>query len=254
MLSFLPLLMLAAQAPDAVVRHYVRSNRDGSQAEHIVQFRPTRTDVAVYKWMSKCETAAYVTAQLDPTTWEPVGLDAGKVTADGGQSKFGRIDLDPATRTISAWADLPPGRVRDTATLPAEMPWFLFDYDLGDLNAYLQEKRPTDDFMFAFALIWPESDDFLTHLATVHAAHRGTEAHSGRNLRRFDLHFIDGKDGNGTLWVDPASGAIVEAEASDPNHPGMADFRLTLEREDPGGAAAWDALLKGHYAQCTERG
>ncbi len=52
MLSFLPLLMLAAQAPDAVVRHYVRSNRDGSQGEHIVQFRPTRTDVAVYKWSS----------------------------------------------------------------------------------------------------------------------------------------------------------------------------------------------------------
>ena len=254
MLSFLPLLMLAAQAPDAVVRHYVRSNRDGSSAEKIVHFRPTRTDVAVYKWVSKCETAAYVTAQMDPSTWEPRGLDAGKVAADGTQARFGRLDLDPATRTVSAWADLPPGRVSDTAVVPAGMPWFLFDYDLGDLNAYLQETRPTGDFTFAFALVWPESEDFLTHMASVHAAHRGIELRDGRSVRRFDLHFVAGRKGSGTLWTEPATGAIVEAEASVPNHPGMADFRLKLQREEPGGAAAWNALLEGHYAQCGERG
>jgi hypothetical protein len=246
--------MLAAQAPDAVVRHYVRSNRDGSAAENIVHFRPSRTDVAVYKWLSKCATAAYVTAQMDPVTWEPTGLDAGKVAKDGSQTKFGRIELDVNTRTVSAWADLPSGRMSDTAVLPTGMPWFLFDYDLGDLNAYMQEKRPQADFTFAWGLVWPESADFLTHMASVRAAHRGVEVRNGRNLRRFDLQFVSGTDGSGVLWTDPASGAIFEAEASVPNHPSMTDFYLKLEREEFGGAAAWDALLKGHYSNCGERG
>lgn len=239
-----------ASGPDGIVRHYIRSNRDGSEPEHIVHFRPTRTDVAVYKWMSKCETAAYVTAQMDPTRWEPTGLDAGKVAKDGSQATFGRIDLDPATRTVSAWADLPPGRMTDTTTVPGDMPWFLFDYDLGDLNAYLQERRPTGDFEFAWALIWPGSEDFLTAMSTVHAAHRGLEDRGGRSVRRFDLHLTGGKTGEGQLFTDPATGAIVEAQVSLPNHPEYRDFKLLLEREEVGGQAAWDALLRAHYATC----
>lgn len=253
MLSF---LLAAALIPglDGIIRHYVRSNRDGTEAENIVHFRPSATDVAVYKWVEKCENAAFVTAQMDPATWEPKGLDAGKVAKDGSQAKFGRIDLDPATRTVSAWADLPPGRVSDTAVLPKGMPWFLFDYDLGDLNAHLQQKRPEGDFMFAFALVWPASDDFLTHMATVHAAHRGVEQRGGRPARRFDLHFIAGKQGDGTLWTDPATGAILEAEASVPNHPEYRDFRLKLQREEKGGKAAWGRLLRAHYATCPKAG
>lgn len=253
MLSLLAAAALLA-ALDGMVRHYVRSNRDGSESEHVVQFRPSATDVAVYKWVSKCETAAYVTAQMDPSRWEPVGLDAGKVAKDGSQARFGRIDLDSKTRTVSAWADLPPGRMRDSAVMPKGMPWFLFDYDLGDLNAHLQAVRPEADFTFAFALVWPESADFLTPMATVQAAHRGIHKLGGRGVRRFDLTFSGVKAGSGVLFTDPVTGAIVEAQASLPNHPGMTDFRLRLEREDSGGQAAWDALLKGHYANCGERG
>ncbi|WP_118857652.1 hypothetical protein [Sphingomonas mesophila] len=241
-----------ARAVDGAIHHYVRSNRDGTEAENVVHFRPRRDEVAVYKWVGKCTTAAYVTAQFDPATWEARGLDAGKVARDGSQTRFGRIDLDPATRTVSAWVDLPAGRMGDTATLPAGMPWFLFDYDLGDLNVYLQERRPAADFTFAFALVWPESADFLTHMATIHAAHRGIEQRGGRPARRFDLHFVAGRPGSGTLWTDPETGTVIEAEASVPNHPGMTDFRLRLERSQSGGRAAWDALLRGHYSACPK--
>lgn len=256
---FAPLLALGLTAcasvppasPTGEIRHYVRSNRDGSEAENVVHFRPTRTDVAVYKWVEKCETAALVTAQMDPSTWEPTGLDAGKVGKNGEQVKFGRIAIDPTTRLVRARADLPEGSVSDTATVPAGMPWFLFDYDLGDLNTYLQETRPTGDFTFAWALIWPEGHaDFLTHMATIHAAHRGIQKLGGRAVRRFDLHFIAGKAGEGALFTDPETGAIVEAQASVPNHPGMKDFRLRLDHVETGGSAAWQRLMTGHYAAC----
>jgi hypothetical protein len=251
MLSLIAAAALAAGSPpDGLIRHYVRSNRDGSEPEHIVHFRPEPTQVAVYKYMSKCTTAAFVTANMDPARWEAVRLDAGKVARDGSQARFGVLTLDPATRLLSASVTLPEGVMRDSATLPSDMPWFLFDYDLGDLNAYLQEKRPAGDFMFSFALVWPEQKDFLTHMATIHVAHRGIEMHGGNQRRRFDLHFIAGKEGSGTLWTDPASGAIVEAEASLPNHPGMKDFRLKLRKTEKGGAPAWRRLLRGHYANC----
>lgn len=237
---------------DAVLRHYLRTNRDGSSPEHVVHFRPNRADVAVYKWVRRCDTAAYVTARLDPATWEPSRLDAGKVGPDGHQQRFGSISLDAVTRTLNLHIDLEAGALVDTATVPAGMPWFLFDYDLGDLNSYLQETRPTADFRFAWALVWPGSDDMLTSLATVHASHRGVEPRAGRPARRFDLQFIAGRPGEGTLWIHPDTGAIVEAEASLPNHPGMTDFRLKLDHETAGGRAAWHTLLAKHHANCPD--
>jgi hypothetical protein len=250
MLSLIAVAALAAGSPDGLIRHYIRSNRDGSEPEHIVQFRPAATEVAVYKWVSKCAIAAFVTAEMDPASWEAKYLDAGKVAKDGTQARSGRLSMEPNTRTLSASVTLPEGTISDTATMPAGMPWFLFDYDLGDLNAFLQERRPTDEFMFALALVWPDDKDFVRSMATIHAAHRGIEQRDGRSVRRFDLHFIAGTEGSGTLWTDPASGAIVEAEASVPNHPGMRDFRLKLDRTEAGGAAAWQRLLRGHYANC----
>ena len=79
---------------------------------------------------------------------------------------------------------------------------------------------------------------------------RGIEMRDGRKLRRHDIGTTYPKSVTGTLWTDPDSFAIVEAELDAPNHPGMTDFRLKLERTEPGGQAAWDALLKGHYGNC----
>lgn len=250
-----PQAAASAAAADSLIRHYIRSNRDGSQPEHIVHFRPSRTEVAVYKWMSKCNGAAYVTATLDPELWEPLTLDAGKVGKDGRQEKFGRIALEPnldgGTRTVSVWADLPGGRVSDREDgIAGGVPWFLFDYDLGDLSAYLQETRPEGQFMFDWALVWPDGEDFLTRMGIFIATPRGMELRDGRRVRRHDISNSYGKIASGSLWTDPESFAIVEAELSAPNHPGMKDFRLKLERTESGGQAAWDALIKGHYADC----
>lgn len=250
LLAFLFAGGAAARPVDDEIRHYLRSNRDGSSPEHIVHFRPATTDVAVYKWVRTCADAAYVTAQMDPVEWEARSMIAGRVAKDGTQQRIGTLTLIPTTRTLRLVIDLPEGRLRDTARVPEGLPWFLFDYDLGDLNAWLQERRPDADFRFAWALVWPENRDALDYLATVQATHHGLEHHDGRPARRFELSFVDGRTGSGTLWLDPASGAIIEAQVDQPNYPGMTDYRLRLERVETGGRRAWRRLLAAHYGAC----
>ena len=114
------LAMLVATTPPAAVSkplvgdailHYVRSNKDGSEPEHVVQFRPTRTGIAVYKWVSKCTTSAYVTAEMDEGVSEGRTYVAGKVAPDGGQAKFGTLTLDEAAPALVV--DItPPGGTR----------------------------------------------------------------------------------------------------------------------------------------------
>src|SRR5688572_29813307 len=103
LLPHLSLLLLTACATvppaprgEGDIFHYLRTNSDGSEAEHVVHFRPTRTQIAVYKWVEKCTTAAYVTAEMDAAVREGQRFVAGKVARDGTQASFGTLTLDAA--------------------------------------------------------------------------------------------------------------------------------------------------------------
>jgi hypothetical protein len=240
-------LAAAVQAP---ILHYVRSNRDGSEPEHVVQYRPTRTGVAVYKWVEPCRTAAYVTAEMGEDVRDGRLFVAGKVARDGSQAAFGTLTLDAAAPALEV--DISPpgaGRIQMRHVLHGR-PYVLYDFDLADLNAFLQEHRPNADFAVALPVIWPGEEKLFRDLGTLRALHRGAERHAGRDTVRFDLAVDGPTAATGTLWVDAAQGFIVEAELGLPNHQEYRDFRLKLERAEPGGKAAWDALTAGQYANC----
>ena len=256
MLSLLLAAVLFAETPAPktlvgdTILHYVRSNLDGSEPEHVVQFRPTRTGIAVYKWVSKCTTAAYVTAEMTEGVDEGRTLVAGKVAPDGVQVKFGTLTLDEAASTLTV--DItPPGaaRMQQSHKLKGR-PYLLYDFDFADLNAFLQEHPEEVHFSFALPVVWPGEVGLFRDLGTLHANYDGDEARGGRAVRRFFLGVEGPRTGSGMLWVDAAQGHIVEAELNLPNHQEYRDFRLKLERVEQGGQRAWDALTRSHYADC----
>ena len=179
------LLALAVQA--SPILHYVRSNRDGSEPEHVVQYRPSRTGIAVYKWVERCTTAAYVTAEMREDVREARLYVAGKVAQDGSQVKFGTLSLDDEAGSLAV--DIaPPGgeRIRMSHRLKAR-PYIIFDFDLADLNAFLQERRPKGDFAVELPVIWPGDPALFRDLGQLQARRGATEQHAGRTAIRYDL-------------------------------------------------------------------
>ncbi|HVH49820.1 MAG TPA: hypothetical protein VM760_08090 [Sphingomicrobium sp.] len=247
----LSLMLLAAAAASPPLLHYVRSNRDGSEPENIVMYRPTVTTVAVYKYVSRCTTAAYVTAAFDPASGEVAGMDAGKVGQKGEQVKFGRIDFDAGSRTLSAWVDTPAGRLSEQMKVP-DRPWHLFDYDFGTLNAELQSVRPRRDFSFGLPLVWPQEKGFLRYMGRVDAKYMGFDMVENTPAVRFNLSLDGPVPATGYLLLDQAAGHIMEAELSIPNHDNYRDFKLSLQKVEKGGQKAWDKLLRRHYARCPK--
>lgn len=240
---------IPAQDAEPPIFHYLRSNSDGSQPEHIVQFRPDPRRIAVYKWVSKCRGAAYVTAEFDPATREAIALDAGKVARDGSQSRFGRITLDPTARELHLWVDTPGGTLTERIGKVGQ-PWALFDYDLADLNAAVQTRRPAQDFEFWWGLVWPGGDKIMQPLGWIDARHAGIVSRKGQAVRQFDLTLRADPGVTGRLWIDPSHGHIIAASFDRPNHDNYRDFALELQSIEQGGAAAWRRLLKAHYGDC----
>ena len=143
--------------------------------------------------------------------WEATSLDAGKVGKTGGQEKFGRIALidDPnrGTRMIDAWFDLPPGRMTDSGRSPRRgFPGSCSIMISATSTPISSETRPEKEFLFAFALIWPKVEGFLQpHGDFARAASRDRTPRRQAIARRFDLDFLYGREGTGTLWTDPAT-------------------------------------------------
>lgn len=241
-------------APGDPIYHYLRTNRDGSEAEHVVQYRPTRSGIAVYKWVEKCTTAAYVTAEMDPAIRHGTRFVAGKVARDGSQAAFGTLELDPTGPALQMELDPPGmGHLSERVKLAA-LPYLIYDFDFADLNAFLQEARPRQDFAFELPVIWPgPGPSLFRQLGRMTARYAGEERHLGRRTTRFDLRVAGPSPTTGALWIDAQRGFIVEAELGLPNHQEYRDFRLRLERVEGGGQKAWDALTRGHYANCPAK-
>ena len=244
--------LLAVGQPAAVgdaILHYVRSNRDGSEPEHVVHFRPARDSIAVYKWVEKCTTAAYVTALMQPDNRQARRFLAGKVARNGSQDAFGFLTVDKTDLVL----DMKPpgaGRVQERYRLSSQ-PFLLYDFDFADLNSILQEQRPAKAFSFALPLIWPGSGKSLfKDLGTLRARFAAKEQHLGHQTLRFDLKVDGPKPSTGKLWVDAQRYHIVETELGLPNHQEYRDFRLRLELIQGGGQTAWNALTRSQYERC----
>jgi len=244
------LLLAAAVSATSPIYHYVRSNMDGSKPEHVVQYRPSRTQISVYKWVEKCTMAAYVTAEMDEGMRDARLFTAGKVAKDGSQAAFGTLTLDPAANALDVAVDLPNEKIRERHQLKSR-PFLLYDFDFADLNSFLQETRPRADFAFDLPVIWPtEGTSVFRDYGSLRGTFAGEEKHLGRKAVRYDLKVEGATPSTGALWVDAKQGYIIEAQLGLPNHLEYKDFRLTLEKVENGSQTAWDALTKGHYANC----
>jgi hypothetical protein len=230
--------------------HYLRTNRDGSEPEHVLHFRPTPHTIAVYKWVSKCTTAAYVTATMRDDMVEGREFVAGKVAKDGSQARFGTLSVDESGPALVAKVTPPGGDPIDARHPIKGRPFLLYDFDFADLNSFLQSHRPRGEFAFELPVVWPGPDGLFRDLGRMTARPVGEEALGGRRVLRYALEVDGPAPSTGTLLVDASRFHIVEAELGLPNHQEYRDFKLVLEREERGGQAAFDAQTRSQYAAC----
>lgn len=245
----------AAAQPDPVglIRHYSRSNSDGSEAEHISTFRASATSIAVYKMRERCTNAALVTAELDLARNRVASLVGGRLTRDGTQQAFAWLAHDADASTLTVSLEGPGGSPIETTSLSGAAPWRLYDFDFADWNALTPTPTPGQDIAVDMALIWPEPAEdgrMMRSLGPAVARFVGSEIHGDVPSLRYRMEgpAFAGRSG-GDLWLDARDGSVVEARFGRPSHPGYSDFRL-IRTGEARGEAAWRALLADHWTGC----
>lgn len=252
LLAMAGLAVAGAQAAPQVGRtlHYVRSNIDGGEEEHIYVHRAAPDRIAVYKMRQRCTNAAYVTAEIDPATGVATTLHAGRVARDGTQDRFGVMVWNPARRRLEIRVTVGGRTITDTVR--GAGPWHLYDYDLATLMAASEARGASRAPMrFNLALVWPPAPKPLQWLGGVNARFVRAEQHLGRATLRFEARGpAFGTRAGGPIWIDARDGTIVDVQWSRPNHSEYRDFRLRLEGVAATDAAGWQALIRRHHEGC----
>lgn len=245
--------MHAGPAPDRIGRiySYVRSGRDGAEAEVVRVFRRDRTHIEVSKMRGRCTNAALVTGTLDIEAGYATRLGGGRLLPNAGREEFGVLTYDAARRRIEARLTTPGGPVEAHVDVP-DTPWHLFDFDLASLTIVAQYRAdPRADMSFGLPLVWPDDGaDFFRYLGRADLRFVGEERHDGRSALRFEAGGPAFGGNGGPIWFDAADGHILEASWGIPNHSEYRDFRLRLTGVSDGGAEEWRRLLSAHFETC----
>ncbi len=130
--SALLALALAPAPQDHIGRiySYLRSNRDGTEAERVYVYRAARDRIEVAKMRDRCTNAAFVAGELDLARGQATRLIAGRLRPNAAHEDFGELTWDPVARRLDAVVTLPPGQFRESVAVP-DQPWHLYDYDLA---------------------------------------------------------------------------------------------------------------------------
>ncbi|MGE0178913.1 MAG: hypothetical protein AB7O91_03720 [Sphingomonas sp.] len=244
-----------AANPDRIGRiySYIRSDRDGAEAETIHVFRQSRTHIGVAKMRNRCTNAAYVTADLDIERGHATRLGGGRLRPNAQREEFAVLTYDAATRRLDGRVETPNGPITLTLNVP-ETPWHLFDFDLASLTIaaqYRPDRRA--NLSFGMPLLWPDgSANPLRYLGRADLNFVREEMHEGRRSLLFEAGGPAFGDRGGPIWFDAEEGHIVEASWGIPNHTEHRDFRLRLTRVSDGGEAEWRRLLSAHFEACPE--
>lgn len=227
---------------------YLRSNRDGSEAETIHVHLPRPGHVEVTKMRERCTNAAFVTATI--VDGQAVRLTGGRLRPGATHEDF--AELVERDGRIEARLMSPSGELRRSVAV-ADRPWHLYDFDFASLTAAPPaELKARRGFSFGVPLIWLGDDpaDFLRYLGRADARFVREERRGGRRTLRYELGgpAFEGALG-GPLWLDARRGFVVDAELGRPNHAEYRDFRLRLTGIRHG-AAAWKRLLEAHFEGC----
>lgn len=225
--------------------HYLRTNQDGSEPEHVWVYRKSAFEVEVVKVVERCKRAAYVTAELDPTRRQPTNLVGGQLKPDGTQEKFAFLTYTAAKRELDA--RVPVAKI-DTKVPVEHEPWRMYDFDLADLTSVSAGRAPARaDFAFGVVLAWPaDTEHPIKYLGQAKAKFSTAEEH----LQRAALRFAVSGALNGDLWLDAREGHVIEARFAEPNHSEYKDFRLVLQTLETDAVRRWHDVRFDHWRDC----
>ncbi|MGH9941835.1 MAG: hypothetical protein ACRD9R_05665, partial [Pyrinomonadaceae bacterium] len=201
------------------VHHYVKTNIDGSQPEHVSLYVAARDRIESFKFHPpRPGRAALVIAEMDWQTFSARRLESWQVFANDERKLFATLDYLPAEQSVSV--SIPSTGKPTEKTRIGRLPFHVYNFDLASLNfAFRHLVDPRRGFTVGLAdPTFQEQGPVFRYRGEATVTYVGDERRGGAPCRKYRA----GGDGldqrGGFIWVNRRGGYFQDVEIELPDN------------------------------------
>jgi hypothetical protein len=229
--------------------HYVKSNIDGSNPEHLYFFHATDERLESFKYRPGPYKAGYVMARMDWTTFSAVHLQSRLLDPSGSVTFVAELKYDAGRQR--ARLDMPPYGVKGAEAGIRHLPFHVYSFDLMSLVVtfpHLIDPRQS----FTIGLADPAvngNQALLEYKGEATIRFIGEEDHSGTACLKYAVDGPGLSGQGGHLWLDEGDLHLVHLEIGHANNAQWQSFRLTLREKKRMNREEWVKLIEDSLEQ-----
>lgn len=237
-----------SKAASGVVYHYDKTEKDGTNVEHISVYAANPNHLEVFKFHDEPGSrAGLVIATLDYTSFHASRLESWGVTGADEKALTATMEFTNGSKaakiTFAGSADEPE------LTEIKFIPFHIYNFDLTSLNFMMRHLvDPKGSFKIGVAdPNFKEEGPLFLYRGEVTVAYAGDETHNGADCRKYTINGAGVENRGGFIWVRKDGEFFEEVLMDLPDNPNWQSFRLSFKKKETMNAQGWQQFMKAHF-------
>ena len=238
-----------AKAESGVVYHYDKTEKDGTNVEHISVFVANPNRLEVFKFHDEPGTrAGLVIATLDYTSFQASRLESWAATGAEEKALVATMEFPNASKaakiTFAGSAD------EHEFTEIKFTPFHVYNFDLTSLN-FMMRHLVDPHAAFQIGIADPnfqEEGPLFLYRGEVTVKYAGDDTRNGSECRKYSIDGPGVQNRGGFVWVRKDGEYFEEVLMDLPDNPNWQSFRFVLRKKEKMSAGDWQKFMKAHFA------
>ena len=230
-----------------VVYHYLKTNIDGTDPEHVSIYVSTRDSIESFKFHPQGSRAGLVLATMDWSLFSVKRLESWQVFKDKPRVLAATLDYLPASREVAVALPF-MNRPTEKTAIPF-LPFHVYNFDFASLNfAFPHLISPRKTFKIGVSdPTFSDTGPAFRYRGEADVSYVGEEMRGGVLCRKYQVDGPGLENQGGTIWVNKRGGYFQDVEIKLADNPNWKTFKFKLEKAEPMSRAQWEAFMKAQF-------
>ena len=226
------------------VFHYLKTNIDGTNPEHVSQFIAGDDKLEAFKFHPQETPAGLVIATMDWTIFSAKRLESWQVLEENERKLFATLDYDAAEKSVAV--AFPAINKPSEKTAIKYLPFHVYNFDFGSLNfAFPHLVNPKKSFTIGIAdPTFKDTGATFVYRGEATIKYVGDERRNDAKTRKYNISGDGLENRGGFIWVNKKGGFIEDMEIALPDNPEWTSFKLLLMKVEKMSRGEWEAFIE----------
>lgn len=230
-----------------VVYHYLKTNIDGTNPEHISIRIAARDRIESFKFHPQGTRAGLVIAQMDWQMFSVKRLESWQVYKDKEKVLAATLVYLPASKEVAVTLPF-LNRPTENVAIPF-LPFHVYNFDFASLNfAFPHLINPRQPFRVGVSdPTFSEEGPAFRYRGEVEVAYLGEELRDGSRCRKYRIDGPGLENRGGFIWVNKRTGYFQDVEIQLADNPNWQTFKFKLQKVERMNQAEWEKFMKAQF-------